>query len=90
MHDGNAALDAGDTFRPNVVLLDLGLPGMDGCAGAETMRHREEAPRPTIIAISGYGQEDDRRRSTEVGIDHHLVKPVSFAQLEPLLTTASA
>ena len=90
VHDGNAALDAGDAFRPSVVLLDLGLPGMDGYAVAESMRRREEAPRPTIIAISGYGQEEDRQRSAEVGIDHHLVKPVSFAQLETLLPTTGA
>ena len=89
VHDGNAALNAGDTFRPHVVLLDLGLPGMDGYAVAEKMRQREESPRPTIIAISGYGQEEDRRRSIEVGIDHHLVKPVSFAQLEGLLTSGA-
>ena len=85
VHDGNAALEAGDSFRPTVVLLDLGLPGMDGYAVAESMRRREETPRLTIIAISGYGQEEDRARSAEVGIDHHLVKPVSFAQLESLL-----
>ncbi len=90
VHDGNAALDAGTAFRPDVVLLDLGLPGMDGYAVAENMRRRESAPRPTIIAISGYGQEEDRRRSTEVGIDHHLVKPVSFAQLETLLASGAA
>ena len=90
VHDGNAALDAGASFRPDVVLLDLGLPGMDGYAVAENLRRRESAPRPTIIAISGYGQEEDRRRSSEVGIDHHLVKPVSFAQLERLLTTGAA
>jgi CheY-like chemotaxis protein/anti-sigma regulatory factor (Ser/Thr protein kinase) len=90
VHDGRAALEAGDAFRPNVVLLDLGLPGMDGYAVAESMRRRDETPRPTIIAISGYGQEEDRQRSAEVGIDHHLVKPVSFAQLETLLTTGAS
>lgn len=90
VHDGNAALEAGGTFKPDVVLLDLGLPGMDGYAVAENMRAREEPPRPTIIAISGYGQEEDRRRSTEVGIDHHLVKPVSFAQLEGLLVSGAS
>ena len=89
VHDGHAALAAGDTFRPDIVLLDLGLPGMDGYEVADNIRRRDEASRPTIIAISGYGQEEDRRRSTEVGIDHHLVKPVSFAQLEALLTVGA-
>ena len=90
VHDGNAALEAAGTFRPDIVLLDLGLPGMDGYEVAQNMRRREETPRPTIIAISGYGQEEDRARSTEVEIDHHLVKPVSFAQLEALLASTAA
>jgi PAS domain S-box-containing protein len=89
VHDGNAALAAADTFRPNFVLLDLGLPGMDGYEVAQNLRTRDGSPRATIIAISGYGQEEDRQRSSEVGIDHHLVKPVSFAQLEQMLTAGA-
>lgn len=85
VHDGDAAIAAAKNFRPDVILLDLGLPGMDGYAVAEHLRRDPELPRPTIIAISGYGQEEDRRRSTEVGIDHHLVKPVSFPQLDAML-----
>lgn len=90
VHDGDAAISAAKSFRPDVVLLDLGLPGMDGYSVAEHLRRDENLPRPTIIAISGYGQEEDRRRSSEVGIDHHLVKPVSFAQLETMLLTSTA
>ena len=90
VHDGNAALEAAETFRPNVILLDLGLQGMDGYEVAQNMRKREDLPRPTIIAISGYGQEEDRQRSEQVGIDHHLVKPVSFAQLEQMLTAGAS
>ena len=89
VHDGNAALEAAETFRPNFILLDLGLPGMDGYEVAQSTRNRQASPRPTIIAISGYGQEEDRQRSAEVGIDHHLVKPVSFAQLEQMLTAGA-
>ncbi|MDQ6626621.1 MAG: ATP-binding protein, partial [Verrucomicrobiota bacterium] len=84
-HDGNGALVAAETFRPDVVLLDLGLPGLDGYAVARQLRRKEEGRRATIIAISGYGQEEDRRRSAEAGIDHHLVKRVSFADLEAML-----
>ncbi|MFN2476140.1 MAG: PAS domain-containing protein [Chthoniobacterales bacterium] len=85
VHDGDSAMDAARVFRPEVVLLDLGLPGMDGYEVAQHLRANQELAQPTIIAISGYGQEEDRRRSSEVGIDHHLVKPVSFPQLETIL-----
>jgi CheY-like chemotaxis protein len=85
VHDGDSAITAAKEFRPDVVLLDLGLPGMDGYEVTQLLRATEELPQPTIIAISGYGQEEDRRRSSEVGIDYHLVKPVSFAQLETML-----
>ena len=85
VHDGDAAIVAAKAFQPDVVLLDLGLPGMDGYSVAQHLRRDQDLPRPTIIAISGYGQEEDRRRSAEVGIDHHLVKPVSFTQLEAML-----
>ena len=90
VHDGNSALEASATFHPDVMLLDLGLPGIDGYEVAERMRGGGGTPQPTIIAISGYGQEEDRQRSAEVGIDHHLVKPVSLAQLEALLPAGGA
>ncbi|HEX8678660.1 MAG TPA: PAS domain-containing protein [Chthoniobacterales bacterium] len=90
VHEGNGAIAAAESFSPDVVLLDLGLPGMDGYEVAEHLRGKEQGRRATIIAISGYGQDQDRRRSAEVGIDHHLVKPVSFAQLESLLATSAA
>ncbi|MBA3272499.1 MAG: PAS domain-containing protein [Chthoniobacterales bacterium] len=85
VHDGDAAITAAKAFQPEVILLDLGLPGMDGYEVAEQLRRDSEFSRPMIIAISGYGQEEDRRRSREAGIDHHLVKPVSFAQLDGML-----
>jgi two-component system CheB/CheR fusion protein len=89
-HDGRTAVDIAAIFHPQVVLLDLGLPGMDGYAVAEHLRSQAKGERTTIIAISGYGQEEDRRRSQEAGIDHHLVKPVSFEQLDELLASATA
>jgi PAS domain S-box-containing protein len=85
VHDGDSAISAAKEFGPDVVLLDLGLPGMDGYEVAQQLRADAELSQPTIIAISGYGQEEDRRRSSEAGIDHHLVKPVSFPQLETML-----
>ena len=88
-HEGHGALSAAEAFQPDIILLDLGLPGIDGYEVAEKLRASEKSRHATIIAISGYGQEEDRRRSAEVGIDHHLVKPVSFAQLESLLASAA-
>jgi PAS domain S-box-containing protein len=85
VHDGADALLAAEKTAPDVVLLDLGLPGIDGYEVAERLRAKEKGTRATIIAISGYGQEEDRIRSTAAGIDHHLVKPVMFPQLEALL-----
>jgi signal transduction histidine kinase/CheY-like chemotaxis protein len=86
VHDGYAALDAAATFAPQVVLLDIGLPGINGYEVARKLRGSENGQRPLLVAISGYGQEEDRQRSFEVGFDHHLIKPVSPATLEKLLS----
>jgi len=68
-----------------VVLCDLGLPGLDGFAVARTLRQSPATAAARLIAISGYGQEEDRRRCQEAGFDEHLIKPVDFAALERLL-----
>ena len=75
-HDGKAAIDAARAHRPEVVLLDIGLPGMDGYEVATKLREEKCCKDATIVAVSGYGQENDRRRSQDAGFDHHLVKPV--------------
>ncbi|WP_223962353.1 hybrid sensor histidine kinase/response regulator [Paraburkholderia sabiae] len=85
MRDGPAALAALATYRPDVMLLDIGMPGMDGYEVARRTRENPEFARVTLIALSGWGQEEDRRLSREAGIDHHLVKPVDVAALERLL-----
>lgn len=90
VHDGDGGIRAAQAFQPEAVLLDLGLPGMDGYQVAEHLRRDPALRQPTIITISGYGQEEDRRRSSEAGIDHHLVKPVSFTQLETMLRSLPA
>jgi PAS domain S-box-containing protein len=82
-HDGPSALEAAAEYRPDVVLLDIGLPGMDGLQVAR--RLREAGSDAFIIAVSGYGQDDDRRRSRDAGIDHHLVKPVDHVTLLRLI-----
>jgi PAS domain S-box-containing protein len=79
-HDGPAALVTASTVRPELVLLDLGLPGMDGYAVAA--RLKDAGHRPTaLVALTGYGQAEHHQRSTDAGFDHHLVKPVDFALL---------
>jgi PAS domain S-box-containing protein len=86
-HDGVAALDAVEKYRPNVVLLDIGMPGMDGLEVARRIRERDEFSAITLIALTGWGQEDDRQRTREAGFDHHLVKPADIAALQGLLVT---
>jgi len=81
-HDGPSALKLALDFRPDVVLLDIGLPEMDGYEVARRLRASGGSPRPRIIAVSGYGREVDRLKSAAAGFDSHLVKPVDFAALE--------
>jgi signal transduction histidine kinase/integral membrane sensor domain MASE1 len=85
-HDGPEALSQAESFSPEVVLLDLGLPGMNGYDVARDLRRKPGRDKLTVVAITGYGQEEDRRRSQEAGIDHHLVKPVDPGELHALLT----
>jgi signal transduction histidine kinase len=85
VHDGQAALEAFRSYRPAVVLLDLGLPGMDGYEIARRLRDEPGGVHAKLIALTGWGQEEDRRRSRAAGIDHHLVKPVDMRALEAAL-----
>ena len=83
-HDGAAALELAPAFRPHFVLLDIGMPGLDGYEVARRLR-AIEGPAMRIIAITGWGQEADRQRSREAGFDVHLVKPVEPAELVKVL-----
>jgi CheY-like chemotaxis protein len=83
--DGPAALDKARKFRPEIVLLDLGMPGMDGFEVARRLRATEEGRHIKIVAQTGWGQESDRRRTREAGFDEHLAKPVDMAALQHLL-----
>jgi signal transduction histidine kinase/ActR/RegA family two-component response regulator len=82
---GPTGVAAARQLQPDVVLCDLGLPGLDGFAVARTLRQSPATAAARLIAISGYGQEEDRRRCQEAGFDEHLIKPVDFAALERLL-----
>jgi CheY-like chemotaxis protein len=86
--DGLSAVEMARGFRPEFVLLDIGLPGMDGYEVAAALRQDARLKETIIIGVSGYGQEEDRRRSQAAGFNHHLVKPVDFDKLVSLLTSS--
>jgi CheY-like chemotaxis protein len=83
--DGQSALQAFESFRPSIVLLDIGMPGMSGFDVAQRMRDLPQFRDVTLVALTGWGQEEDRRRTREAGFDHHLVKPVNLDALQVLL-----
>jgi signal transduction histidine kinase len=87
-HDGLAAVDAAQVFRPAVVLMDLGMPGLNGYDAASRIRE-SHGGSVLLIAVTGWGQEDDRRRSREAGFSHHLIKPVDPDALDALLGEVS-
>jgi CheY-like chemotaxis protein len=89
-HDGPATLDAARDYRPDVVLLDIGLPGMNGFEVAKRLRHQPNLSNVVLVAMTGYGQETDRQRSQEAGFDHHLVKPADFGKVQQILATVKA
>jgi CheY-like chemotaxis protein len=84
-YDGPSALKTAERWQPEAVFLDIGLPGMDGYEVAARLRELPQAKDAVLIAITGYGQEDDRLRSRRAGIDHHLVKPVAPDALRNLI-----
>ncbi len=88
-HDGPTGLTAALGFHPDAVLLDIGLPKMDGYEVARRMRLAPQLATTPLIALTGYGQESDRQRSREAGFDHHLVKPVDFEKLLGILATVA-
>jgi PAS domain S-box-containing protein len=84
-HTGAEALHMAATHRPHVAILDIGMPGMDGYQVAQKIRDQAWGMHMTLIALTGWGQEDDKRRAQRAGFDHHLTKPVDPAVLEELL-----
>jgi PAS domain S-box-containing protein len=88
-YDGPTALEAALDYRPDVVLLDIGLPKLDGYEVAKRLRQHLPLKNVVLVAITGYGQETDRQRSREAGFNHHLVKPVDHKQLSEVLATVT-
>jgi signal transduction histidine kinase/CheY-like chemotaxis protein len=87
-HDGLAALEAAERLRPDVLLLDIGLPKLNGYEACRRIRQCQWGKEMVIIALTGWGQDVDRRRSHESGFDHHIVKPVEHTELIRLLAPA--
>ena len=87
VHDGRQALEAARAYRPDAVLLDIGLPGMDGYAVCRAFRQDEELKHIPIIAQTGWGQVRDKTLATEAGFDRHLTKPVALDDLERMLAS---
>jgi PAS domain S-box-containing protein len=85
--NGNEAISVAAEVQPNVVFLDIGLPGMDGYAVAHELRSDPDMAGVTLIAVTGYGQQDDLRKTSEAGFDYHLIKPANFGKITDILAS---
>jgi CheY-like chemotaxis protein len=90
VYDGARALAEADAFRPDVILLDIGLPGMNGHEVARGIRQTPWGGTTTIIAVSGWGEAADKQESRAAGFDHHVVKPLDYDGVKKLLTTVES
>ncbi len=88
-HDGLEGVELAEAYRPDLIVLDIGLPKLNGLDVCRRIRERDWAKNVVIVAATGWGQDEDRRRSEEAGFDHHLVKPVDAAALGKLTLTGS-
>jgi CheY-like chemotaxis protein len=86
-HDGPSALEVAREFHPEVALLDIGMPGMDGYEVARHIRSKYPERRTALVALTGWGQDKDRERAREAGFDRHLVKPAEIGALQALLSS---
>ena len=90
VHDGQAAYDAAVDDPPDIGLFDIGMPALNGYELARRLRAHHATRELPLVAITGWGQESDRRRAREAGFDHHLVKPVEFAKVLEVLRPRAA
>jgi two-component system CheB/CheR fusion protein len=88
-YDGPTALLVARAFRPQIVLLDIGMPGMDGYEVAGRLREDTELPPLLLVAVTGWGQDADKERSRQAGFDRHLVKPIEPSALQQLVSDAN-
>lgn len=87
--DGLQAVEAASVFRPDIILMDLGMPRLSGYEATRCIKRQPWGASIVVVALTGWGQESDRQRSREAGCDHHLVKPVALSDLQALLDGAS-
>jgi two-component system CheB/CheR fusion protein len=85
-YDGVSALQVASVERPDVMLVDIGLPGIDGYEVAKRARQDPNLQRTVLVALSGYGREEDKREAAAAGFHHHLTKPVAFDQLQEIVS----
>ena len=88
-HDGLEAVEAAATFQPDVVLLDIGLPKLNGYEAARKIRDQSWGKNMVLVAVTGWGQDEDRQKSRDAGFNGHMVKPVDHAELMNLLQSVS-
>jgi CheY-like chemotaxis protein len=88
-YDGPAAMQAAIAYHPDVVLLAIGLPGLDGYKVAQRIRQQAKLKNVVLVALTGYGQDSDRQRSQDTGFDHHLVKPDDYNDIEKILLSVA-
>jgi CheY-like chemotaxis protein len=88
--DGLEAVEAAATLQPDVILLDIGMPRLDGYEAARRIRQQQRQKGLTLVALTGWGQDEDRRRTEDAGFDSHLIKPVDLAALAKLLAETGA
>jgi CheY-like chemotaxis protein len=84
-HNGQQAVELASTFLPDVMLLDIGMPVMDGYEAAQHVRKNPELAHIILVALTGWGQDDDKRQAEEAGFNHHVTKPIDLAALQSLL-----
>jgi DNA-binding response OmpR family regulator len=89
-HDGLSAIKAALDCHANLVLLDIGLPGLDGCEAARQLRQQATLNGVVLVAVTGCADDEDKRRSAEAGFDHYLVKPANIGKLQEIVETVSA
>ena len=88
--DGVEAVEAATSFRPDVILMDLGMPRLNGYEAARKIREQPWGKCMVLVALTGWGQDEDRKKTAEAGFDGHLVKPVEFVELTKLLASFPA
>jgi CheY-like chemotaxis protein len=88
--DGSDALNEGQVFQPQIILMDLGMPGMNGIEAAKKIRQLEWGKAVFLVAVTGWGQDEDKRKTREAGFNHHLVKPIRLGDVQNLLARYEA